>query len=176
MISDLINTWFTCQDGKTLHDELEIIEGMKFDRGYISPYFINTAKGKAAQTGPITHLYRSLLNLSEVTPFQLLVCSIWCSLVSCVVSTDLSKKKKRSNFHSATFLAIKTNDKYRKPNRPCSNIHHKYFGFHKVILSVMPSSWQDVASISCALVWLKQSIRNLGRGSVWFKWMDANAS
>lgn len=29
-----------------MNDELEIIEGMKFDRGYISPYFINTAKGK----------------------------------------------------------------------------------------------------------------------------------
>lgn len=37
---------FCSKDGKTLHDELEIIEGMKFDRGYISPYFINTAKGK----------------------------------------------------------------------------------------------------------------------------------
>uniref|UniRef100_A0ABM0MWN3 60 kDa heat shock protein, mitochondrial-like n=1 Tax=Saccoglossus kowalevskii TaxID=10224 RepID=A0ABM0MWN3_SACKO len=36
----------TVKDGKTLHDELEIIEGMKFDRGYISPYFINTAKGQ----------------------------------------------------------------------------------------------------------------------------------
>ncbi len=36
----------TVKDGKTLHDEMEVIEGMKFDRGYISPYFINTAKGE----------------------------------------------------------------------------------------------------------------------------------
>jgi chaperonin GroEL len=36
----------TVKDGKTLLDELEVIEGMKFDRGYISPYFINTAKGE----------------------------------------------------------------------------------------------------------------------------------
>lgn len=35
----------TVKDGKTLHDELEVIEGMKFDRGYISPYFINSGKG-----------------------------------------------------------------------------------------------------------------------------------
>ena len=35
----------TVKDGKTLYDELEVIEGMKFDRGYISPYFINTPKG-----------------------------------------------------------------------------------------------------------------------------------
>ena len=35
----------TVKDGKTLIDELEIIEGMKFDRGYISPYFINSSKG-----------------------------------------------------------------------------------------------------------------------------------
>ncbi|CAK5007259.1 unnamed protein product [Meloidogyne enterolobii] len=35
----------TVKDGKTLQDELELIEGMKFDRGYISPYFINSAKG-----------------------------------------------------------------------------------------------------------------------------------
>lgn len=38
----------TVKDGKTLYDELEIIEGMKFDRGYISPYFVNTTKGRTS--------------------------------------------------------------------------------------------------------------------------------
>uniref|UniRef100_R4FKP3 Putative mitochondrial chaperonin n=1 Tax=Rhodnius prolixus TaxID=13249 RepID=R4FKP3_RHOPR len=35
----------TVKEGKTLEDQLEVIEGMKFDKGYISPYFINTSKG-----------------------------------------------------------------------------------------------------------------------------------
>jgi len=34
----------TVQDGKTMEDELEVVEGMKFDRGYISPYFVNNVK------------------------------------------------------------------------------------------------------------------------------------
>ena len=34
----------TVQDGKTLHNELEVVEGMKFDRGFISPYFVTDAK------------------------------------------------------------------------------------------------------------------------------------
>lgn len=32
------------QDGKTVEDELEVVEGMSFDRGFISPYFITDAK------------------------------------------------------------------------------------------------------------------------------------
>ena len=39
------NGVITVKDGKTLQDELEIIKGLKFDRGYISPYFINIAQG-----------------------------------------------------------------------------------------------------------------------------------
>ena len=39
------NGVITVKDGKTLLDELETIEGTKFDRGFISPYFINTSKG-----------------------------------------------------------------------------------------------------------------------------------
>lgn len=39
----------TVKDGKTLLDELEVIEGMKFDRGYISPYFINSTKGSKCE-------------------------------------------------------------------------------------------------------------------------------
>ena len=35
----------TVKDGKTLEDEMDVIEGMKFDRGFISPYFINSTKG-----------------------------------------------------------------------------------------------------------------------------------
>jgi chaperonin GroEL len=31
----------TVEDGKSLQNELEVVEGMQFDRGYLSPYFVN---------------------------------------------------------------------------------------------------------------------------------------
>jgi chaperonin GroEL len=38
----------TVEDGSGLANELEVVEGMQFDRGYLSPYFINTPERQAA--------------------------------------------------------------------------------------------------------------------------------
>src|SRR5262249_47325983 len=38
----------TVEDGKSLNNELEVVEGMQFDRGYLSPYFINNAEKQIA--------------------------------------------------------------------------------------------------------------------------------
>ena len=53
----------TVQDGKTLSDELEVVEGMKFDRGFISPYFMTDNKTmKVEMEDPAILIYDSKIS------------------------------------------------------------------------------------------------------------------
>ena len=60
----------TVEDGKSLADELDIVEGLQFDRGYLSPYFINdTEKQIATLENPFVLLYdKKVSNLRDLLP------------------------------------------------------------------------------------------------------------
>jgi chaperonin GroEL len=60
----------TIEEGKSLQNELELVEGMQFDRGYLSPYFINnTDKMQAELEDPYILLFeKKVSNIREVLP------------------------------------------------------------------------------------------------------------
>ena len=60
----------TVEDGKSLQNELEVVEGMQFDRGYLSPYFINNPdKQIAVLENPFVLLHdKKISNIRDLLP------------------------------------------------------------------------------------------------------------
>jgi len=60
----------TVEEAKGIQDELEVVEGMQFDRGYLSPYFVtNAEKMEAVLDNPYVLLYdKKISNLKDLLP------------------------------------------------------------------------------------------------------------
>ena len=82
----------TVQDGKTLENVLEVVEGMKFDRGYISPYFITDAKTQVCELeNPLILLVeKKVSNLQQLVPLLESVIKSQSSLL--IVAEDVESE------------------------------------------------------------------------------------
>ena len=60
----------TVEEGSGLQNELDVVEGMQFDRGYLSPYFINNQQNQTAELeNPFILLYdKKISNIREMLP------------------------------------------------------------------------------------------------------------
>ncbi|MDD3651733.1 chaperonin GroEL [Immundisolibacter sp.] len=79
----------TVEEGQSLENQLELVEGMQFDRGYLSPYFINNQQSMNVELdNPLILLYdKKISNIREMLPILEAVAKSGRSLL--VVAEDV---------------------------------------------------------------------------------------
>ncbi|CAB9509622.1 60 kDa chaperonin (Fragment) [Seminavis robusta] len=82
----------TVQEGKTLENVLEVVEGMKFERGYISPYFITDAKTQTCEleNPHILLVEKKVSNLQQLVPLLESIIKSQASLL--IVAEDVESE------------------------------------------------------------------------------------
>jgi chaperonin GroEL len=79
----------TVEEGQGLENELDVVEGMQFDRGYLSPYFINNQQSQSVELdNPLVLLYdKKISNIRDLLPTLEAVAKAGRSLL--IISEDV---------------------------------------------------------------------------------------
>jgi len=78
----------TVEEGRGLEDELDTVEGLQFDRGYMSPYFASQETGKVEMEDPYVLLVdKKISNIRELLPIMEAVANAKKPL--CIIAEDI---------------------------------------------------------------------------------------